>query len=149
MKRKPQYRDYMKRTGRFVPRLKVRLHLFLAFFILFCWQAEAQTNIPRILSGTIVTSKNELVPGVSLSVRYSSGEQKGVSDEVGRFRFIVPGEPLTLRVEKKYIVTQERTINPGEPIENLRIEIEYTIPPIHEECCDYSHLVRSRRRSTQ
>jgi hypothetical protein len=69
---------------------------------------------------------------VSLTVRYPSAEQKGVSDEDGRFRFIIPDGPLTLKVEGKYIITRERTINPGDSAENLRVEIEYTIPPVHE-----------------
>lgn len=39
-----------------------------------------QTSDARALSGAIVTSKNELVPGVSVIVRSASGEQRAVSD---------------------------------------------------------------------
>jgi len=86
----------------------------------------------RILSGTIVTSQNTVVPGVLLTVRYPSGEQNGTSDEEGRFRFKVPLEPLTLRIEGQYIIGQERCLGPSDPTEELRIEIQYAVPPIHE-----------------
>ncbi len=48
-----------------------------------------------------------MVRGVSLTVRYPSGEQNGASDEEGRFRFIVPAESLTLRIEGQYLISRE------------------------------------------
>jgi hypothetical protein len=94
--------------------------------------AEAQTARSRVISGTVVTSGNESVAGVCLTVRYSSGEQKTLSDEDGAFRFVVPAESLTVKIEGRYVVTQEITFSASDPIENLRVEIEHTVPPVHE-----------------
>ena len=86
----------------------------------------------RTLSGTIVTRKNEAAPGVSLIVRFAAGEEKVTSDGQGVFRFSAPAGPLTLRVEGRNVVSQERVIGADERTENLRIEIDYVIPPVHD-----------------
>jgi TonB-dependent receptor-like protein len=110
---------------------------FICSLFLICAPAKAQTKIKaqtkmRPLSGIVVTNKNEAVKGVFIIARYPSGEQKTISDEDGAFRIVVPDIPLTLVIEGKQVTAQQRTINAGEPSENLRIEIEYIIPPVHE-----------------
>jgi hypothetical protein len=65
-------------------------------------------------------------------VRYSSGEQKAISDADGAFRILVPFQPLKLRVEGKNITEQESAIGINDNTENLRIEIQYSVPPVHE-----------------
>src|SRR5262249_26369117 len=67
-----------------------------------------------------------------LSIRSAAGEEKAVSDANGVFRISAPTGPFTLGVEGRNIVPQERTINAAENTENLRIEIEYRIPPVHD-----------------
>lgn len=86
----------------------------------------------RVVSGTVVTQRNEAVAAASITVRYPSGQQQGTTDQDGTFRFVVPKEPIALRVEGKYIVAQERDFGPEDPTENLRIQIEYIVPPVHE-----------------
>src|SRR5262249_28586513 len=55
--------------------------------------ATTNDNTPRanarILSGTLLTEKNESVAGVSIVVRYPAGEQRAVTDAEGNFRFAV------------------------------------------------------------
>jgi hypothetical protein len=94
-------------------------------------QVEAQRKM-RPISGVIVTGKNESVKGVSVTARYPAGEQRTVSDEDGAFRLTAPDEPLTLVIEGKQIITRERAISDSGPAENLRIEVEYVVPPVHE-----------------
>ncbi|MGH9833348.1 MAG: TonB-dependent receptor [Blastocatellia bacterium] len=104
---------------------------FLAgILILGCAQVQAQTG--RTLSGVIVTAKNEVVAGASVIVRAGSEERKTLSDGQGNFKLEAPDGALTLQVSGRNIAAAERKIGAGEPVENLRIEIEYTIPPIHD-----------------
>src|SRR5262249_29396012 len=79
-----------------------------------------------------MTARNESVEGATITVRYSSGEQRVVSDADGAFRIVVPLEPLTLKVEGKNIAEQESPIGVNDKTENLRIEIQYNVPPVHE-----------------
>jgi hypothetical protein len=111
---------------------KLALLVFgLAFLIPL--SAAAQTSDTRTLSGVVVTQQNELVPGVTLTVRTSSGEQETVSDGEGNFRLTVPNEPLSIKVSGKNIEPSVRMIGANEASENLQIKITYVIPPIHED----------------
>lgn len=86
----------------------------------------------RTLSAVVVTKKKEAVENVTVIIRWASGEQKTVTDRDGNFRFTVPREPITLRVEGRYVAPLERRIGPGEPTENLEIEVAFVLPPVHE-----------------
>jgi outer membrane receptor protein involved in Fe transport len=91
----------------------------------------AQTNT-RPLSGTIVTSRNEVVAGATITARTSVGELTATSDARGGFVLTVPREPLILKITGKNIVERERTVEANEQTDNLRIEIEYLIPKVHD-----------------
>src|SRR5262245_60743035 len=110
-------------------RLSFSCALLLMFIAVSCSAASAQTT--RVLSGTVITANNEAVEGASVTARYPSGEQKATTDAEGSFRLAIPLEPFTLKVEGKNIVAQEKQFEIG-PVENLRIEIQYIIPPVHE-----------------
>ncbi len=94
--------------------------------------ALAQNGPSRALSGVVITARNEAVPGAIVIVRSASGEQRTESDAEGRFRLTVPNEPVTLRVEGKYIVPRERIIGTADSTNNLEVTVEYRIPPVHE-----------------
>lgn len=79
----------------------------------------------------VLNSKKKPVRGISVTVRSAAGEQAAASDAEGRFRFTVPTEAVTLRIEGPYVVTQEKVIGPQDPTENLQIRVDYTIPPVH------------------
>jgi hypothetical protein len=95
--------------------------------------ALVQHSESRVVSGVIVTQRNEAVAGASITLRYSSGQQQAASDQDGAFRFVVPKGAISLRVEGKYIVTLEESFGPEDPTESLRIQIEYFVPPVHED----------------
>ncbi|HYP29620.1 MAG TPA: TonB-dependent receptor [Blastocatellia bacterium] len=95
-------------------------------------QASGQTPDTRTLSGVVVTGRGESVKGVTVIVSYLSGEQRAVTDAEGGFRLTAPFEPLRISVEAKFVAPLERRVYPAEPSENLRIEVEYSIPPVHE-----------------
>lgn len=106
--------------------------LLPALILLTSSWLEGQSVHSRTLSGVIVTQKNEAVEAVSVTALFSSGEQTTTSDRDGNFRLTVPNEPLKLKIEGKYVAAQERAIGPADPAENLRIQIEFVIPPVHE-----------------
>jgi outer membrane receptor protein involved in Fe transport len=112
--------------------------LVLFSSVLVCAQIKTRTNADRVLSGVIVTDKNESVAGASIIVRYSSGEQKALSEADGSFLFTVPSEPLVLRIEGKNINPVEKPIGPGDSTEGLEIKIKYIIPPVHESVVIHS-----------
>jgi outer membrane receptor protein involved in Fe transport len=91
----------------------------------------AQVNATRTLSGVVLTSKNQAVNGVSVTVLSSSGPQTAMCGSDGRFQFVVPPGTLTLRVEGKFVVTHEVKIGAGDPTEDLTIEVDFVVPPIH------------------
>jgi outer membrane receptor protein involved in Fe transport len=109
------------------------LSSFLLFVALFGGSQHliAQTG-GRTLSGVVVSNKREAVEGARIIVRHGAGEQQAVSDAEGKFSLRLPEGTLTLRVEGKYIVPSERQIGPGEKTDNLEIEVEFIIPPVHE-----------------
>lgn len=111
--------------------MKLRSILFLAALILFSATVSAQQNT-RKLSGAIVTAKNEAVARATITVRASTSEQTAQSDAEGNFSINAPRENLTLRVTGKNIVEQELAVGANDNAENLRVEISYVIPKIHD-----------------
>ncbi len=110
----------------------VRAFVLLWLTFLMLNRASAQTGSTRILSGIVVTDKNESLAAISLTVRYSSGEMKSLSDENGRFRFIVPDGPLMLKVEGKNITPTEEHLRAGDATEGLEIKVRFILPLVHE-----------------
>jgi outer membrane receptor protein involved in Fe transport len=92
--------------------------------------AQQSGKSERILSGYIFTQQNELLPGVNVIARSASGEVRTVSDAEGRFRLVVPREPLTLSFEGRNIQPVEKTVETSDQTENLQIKITVVIPTI-------------------
>jgi hypothetical protein len=107
--------------------------LVLILFSLLHRSAFArQLSGSRTISGVIVGPKNEVLPGVAVVVRSGEGERTFTTDERGLFSGDLPNQEVRLHVEGQYIKPQDRIIGSGDPSTNLRIEIEYLIPPIHQ-----------------
>ncbi|MEP7340658.1 MAG: TonB-dependent receptor [Acidobacteriota bacterium] len=94
--------------------------------------ALAQSIETRIISGTVLTAKNEVVVGATVTALNSSGEKTATSDAEGKFRLVVPRGDVILHVTGKNLALQELTVRANEQAENLRIEVEYVIPKIHD-----------------
>ncbi len=112
--------------------MKLVFTLLLSQGLMLAVSAIAQAQTMRTISGTIVTSRNEVVVGAEVVARSSSGEQRTASDAEGAFRLCVPSESLTLKVAGKNIAPKEVFVSAGENLLPLRIEIEYVIPPVHD-----------------
>ncbi|HYO62163.1 MAG TPA: TonB-dependent receptor [Pyrinomonadaceae bacterium] len=87
----------------------------------------------RELSGVVVSRRDEHVPGAVVRVRSASGERQTVTDGEGRFRLDVPrGEALTLETTGSNISPLATSVGAAERTEDLRLVIEFVVPPIHE-----------------
>ncbi|MDX2041365.1 MAG: TonB-dependent receptor [Acidobacteriota bacterium] len=86
----------------------------------------------RSISGTVVTANGEVVRGATITVRSSAGDKTVTSDNEGRFKLEALREAVSLRVVGKNISALELTIGATDATENLRIEIAYIIPKIHD-----------------
>jgi hypothetical protein len=106
--------------------------LALATLLSVCLQTAARAQAQRILSGTVVTGRNEAVAGATITVRSSAGELTATSDSEGAFKLAVPAEALIVRITGKNLVALERKIDASELTRRLRFEISYNIPPVHD-----------------
>jgi outer membrane receptor protein involved in Fe transport len=120
-------------------RYRFTIGFILTLFICAAGMAQTSNSAPpsqkkedRPVSGVTVTRKGEAASGVALSVRSASGEEKTESNSDGAFHLSAPAGPLTLKVEGKNIVPQTMTLSAGAATDNLRIEVDYVIPPVHD-----------------
>jgi hypothetical protein len=86
----------------------------------------------RLLSGWIATMRNEAVSDVNIIVQTASGEQTLKSDQEGRFRLTVNTGPVVIRVKGKNLASREFSFGATDRIDDLRLVVEYVIPPVHE-----------------
>ena len=105
--------------------------LFWATLLIQLHVVASAQNL-RTISGTVVTANGEAVRGVTIAVRTSAGDKTATSDDEGNFKLEVPREAVSLRVAGKNISAQELTFAANDPTENLRVEIAYIIPKIHD-----------------
>jgi len=112
--------------------MKYFFTLILAIPLLISPQLAARAQSQRTLSGVITTGKNEVVPGATITVRSSAGELTATSDSEGNFSLAVPAEALIVKITGKNIITLERKIDARELTANLRFEISYLIPQVHD-----------------
>src|SRR3989441_6225824 len=106
--------------------------LLLTAFAQAGFAFATQSPLSRTISGLIAGPKNEVLTGATVVARTAVSEKTTTTDERGQFRIEAPDDEVTLHVEGQYIKPQDRTIPAGGAQTNLRIEIEYLIPPIHQ-----------------
>jgi hypothetical protein len=97
-----------------------------------CSAVVGQVDVTRQISGVVVTQKGEAVPYARVTIESVAGERTVVTGQTGDFFITVPNGRVTLRVEGKNLETQRRLISQHEAAENLRIEVSYAIPDLHD-----------------
>ncbi len=102
------------------------------FLLIASEVVAAQAGGSRVISGVVVTAGDELVPGVRIIVNTPGGAVSAVSDAEGRFRLDAPAGSLTLSLTGENVRPVTRRIAAGEAAEDLRLLVEYVVPPIHE-----------------
>ena len=115
----------------------LRIPYFFLLGMVGCWLLSGQLLLAqrvhrRLLSGVVVTQKNEVAEGVSLTIVYSSGQRQTKSEADGTFRVEIPDEPVTLKIGGKYIASREMELGLGERTQDLTITVQFILPPIHE-----------------
>src|SRR5688572_6871566 len=103
------------------------MKLLFLFALLF-----AQTPNSRTISGMIVTAKDESVGGVSVTARFGNEEKRALANEDGEFRLDVPDQAVTLQIERQHVRTRQVEVATTGNVTDLRIEVEFVIPPIHQ-----------------
>src|SRR5262249_18516661 len=86
----------------------------------------------RVISGTVLTEKNEAVLNVIVIAEFSSGKVETKTDPSGNFRLTVPNRAVQLRVSGKYIVSQPLALDASSPSDNIQLRINYSISSVHE-----------------
>lgn len=94
--------------------------------------AVAQADGARVLSGVVVTARDELAAGVVVNVASDAGMLSAVSDAEGGFRLAVPAGVLTVELSGKNVRPAVRRFAAGEATEGVRLLVEYVVPPVHE-----------------
>src|SRR5262245_11515905 len=112
--------------------MKPLFTLLLAILLDIFPQIAAQAQSQRTLSGVITTDRNEVVVGATITGRSSAGELTATSDNDGNFKLKVPAEELILKITGKNLVSLERKVDARELREQLRFEVRYSIPPVHD-----------------
>jgi hypothetical protein len=92
----------------------------------------AQTTATRIVSGRVVTDRNEVVPEVQVTATWGDGRAETETDNNGAFHLTTPNAPLTLDVAGKYVVYQPLHVGKSDSTENLELRVAYAIAPVHQ-----------------
>jgi outer membrane receptor protein involved in Fe transport len=94
--------------------------------------SHSQSTPARVLSGVVITDKNEGVPGVTIVAESASGNKQARTDANGGFRLTVSSERVRLKVIGQYLVSEEKDIDASDGVENLQLRVSYAIPAVHE-----------------
>ncbi len=105
--------------------ITVRFALLLLLALsLLASVALAQTS--RTIIGTLITKDNKSAPNIKIY----AGTSETTTDAQGNFSLKIAENITQLRIEGKNVIAKEFTFRPDET--NLLIQVEYTIPPIHD-----------------
>ena len=86
----------------------------------------------RTVSGVVLTEKNEVVPGATVTVETLSGNRQVTTDGQGRFSLAVPAGTTEVRVSGKYIASNELALGANRATNDLQLYVHYAIAPLHE-----------------
>src|SRR5215813_13762015 len=86
----------------------------------------------RTISGTVVDDKGQVLPGMVVIASGVNGESRTTTNGTGQFTLETPNQDVALRIEGPYIKPLVQSLTIASASENLRIQVEYRIPPIHQ-----------------
>ena len=99
----------------------------------------------RDISGTVVTSANELVPSATVTILLLNGKQlQTESGKDGTFHLTVPDGPFTVEVSGRFLHSDPVRVGSAET-GSLQIQASYDIPPIHQSIVISAESTQSRR----
>src|SRR5215813_1454495 len=86
----------------------------------------------RTISGTVVDDKGQVLPGMVVNASGVNGESRTTTNGTGQFTLETPNQDVSLRIEGPYIKPLVQSLTIASASENLRIQVEYRIPSIHQ-----------------
>src|SRR5215470_10612623 len=86
----------------------------------------------RTVSGTVLDDRGQVLPSISVIASDVNDEWRTITNFTGQFWLKIPNENVSLRIQGAYIKPREQVLPIATPSENLRIQVEYRIPPIHQ-----------------
>jgi len=113
----------------------IRFALFhcALLFVSFCsvQTLSAQEDHTRVVSGTVVNEKSEVVVGATVSAQSQHAQRTATTDNQGKFSLRMPVEAMTLTVSGPSIAGFQQTLAASAPSQGLRLQIHYVIakPP--------------------
>ncbi len=110
--------------------LRASLLAFIA--VVACTAPRALAAAGRTVTGVVVTKEGELVPNATVTVVSASGESTATTGQDGAFSVEAGDGALTVRVTGVNIFSTERRLDAGDSTDNVRLAIDYTVPPVHE-----------------
>jgi hypothetical protein len=84
------------------------------------------------ISGVVVDHNGAVLRGMTIIGHTEHDQRQTSTDESGRFALEVPEVIVSLNVEGQYIEALEKILSSEDQTDNLRIEVEYRIPAIHQ-----------------
>jgi outer membrane receptor protein involved in Fe transport len=109
----------------------VRAALVVILAVASMATAMAAERTKRI-GGIVVTNQNELVPNATVTIESTEGALRATTGRDGAFQLTVPDEAVMIRVEGKDLEPIERVLEPDDLATDLRLVVDYVVPPIHE-----------------
>ena len=76
--------------------------------------------------------KGQVLPGMVVIASGVNGESRTTTNGTGQFTLETPNQDVSLRIEGPYIKPLVQSLTIASASENLRIQVEYRIPPIHQ-----------------
>ena len=106
---------------------------YCALLFVFCsvQTLSAQEDDTRVVSGTVVNEKSEVVVGATVSAQSQHAQRTAITDNQGNFLLRMPVEAMTLTVSGPSIANFQQTLAASAPSQGLRLQIHYVIakPP--------------------
>jgi TonB-dependent Receptor Plug Domain/TonB dependent receptor-like, beta-barrel len=79
-----------------------------------------------------VDDKGQVLTGMVVIASGVNGESRTTTNGTGQFTLETPNQDVSLRIEGLYIKPLVQSLTIAGTSENLRIQVEYRIPPIHQ-----------------
>jgi outer membrane receptor protein involved in Fe transport len=108
------------------------LPAIIASLLTLCWSAAAQTPSDRQIRGAVSTRANHPLARMNVIATGPGFERMVETGDSGQFSLSVPNGEVILRVEGPYVVPNQRTLLPDELSDDIRLQIDVRIPPIHQ-----------------
>jgi hypothetical protein len=93
---------------------------------------DAQEDDTRVVSGTVVNEKSEVVVGATVSAQSQHAQRTATTDNQGNFSLRMPVEGMTLTVSGPSVADFQQALAASELSQGLRLQIHYVIAKLSQ-----------------